>query len=132
MSDGSGTTVNCCGVRWAAVYAERVREMMNTYRQAGGARVYWLTLPTPREPARAQIARTVNAAIEVAAEPWRDQVRILDTVPTFTPSDRYRDSITIGGTPTIVRQADGIHLNDPGSALLAKLVLAELDRDFTR
>ncbi len=55
--------VQCCGIDYAAIYASRVRQMMNTYRQAGAARVYWLTLPSPRDPDRQKIARTVNAAI---------------------------------------------------------------------
>lgn len=105
---------------------------MNTYRQHGVARVYWLTLPTPRDPARAKISQVVNAAVEVAAEPWRDQIRVIDTVPEFTPDGHYRDAITIAGQPTIVRQSDGIHLNDAGSALAEKLVLAAVDQDFTR
>jgi hypothetical protein len=50
----------------------------------------------------------------------------------FTPGNVYRDSMTINGQPTIVRQSDGIHLNDAGSALAEKLVLAAVDRDFTR
>lgn len=132
MPGPTGAQVNCCGAEWAAIYANRVRQMMNTYRQAGVARVYWLTLPTPRDSARRKIAIVVNAAIEVAAEPWRDQVRVLDMVPVFTPGDVYRDSMTIGGQPTIVRQSDGIHLNDAGSALAARLVLRAIDRDFTR
>ncbi len=126
-----GRSVACCGARWAALYAGRIRQMMNTYRQAGVARVYWLTLPTPRDPARARIALVVNAAIAVAAEPWRDQVRVIDTVPVFTPGRRYRDAIGIGGRPTIVRQSDGIHLNDAGSQLAAQLVLAGVRGDFT-
>jgi lysophospholipase L1-like esterase len=124
--------VNCCGAEWAAIYAQRVRQMMNTYRQAGAARVYWLTLPTPRDSARAKISLVVNAAITVAAEPWRDQIRIIDTVPVFTPDNKYRDSMTINGQPTIVRESDGIHLNDAGSSLAAQLVLAAVDQDFTR
>jgi lysophospholipase L1-like esterase len=124
--------VNCCGAEWAAIYAQRVRLMMNTYRQAGAARVYWLTLPTPRDSARAKIAQVVNAAIDVAAEPWRDQIRIIDTVPVFTPGNQYRDAMTIGGQLQIVRQSDGIHLNNAGSALASKLVLAAVDQDFTR
>jgi lysophospholipase L1-like esterase len=132
MPGPGGRTVNCCSAEWAAIYATRVRQMMNTYRQAGAARVYWLTLPTPREGIRQQIARVVNAAIEVAAEPWRDQVRVIDTVPVFTPGNVYRDSMTIKGQPTIVRQSDGIHLNDAGSSLAEKLVLAAVDQDFTR
>jgi lysophospholipase L1-like esterase len=132
MAGPNGKQVNCCSAEWAAIYAGRVRRMMNTYRQAGIARVYWLTLPTPRDSARAKISLVVNAAIEVAAEPWRDQVRIVDTVPVFTPGERYRDSMTVNGVPTIVRQSDGIHLNDAGSTVAANLVLDDIDADFIR
>ena len=132
MPGPTGAQVNCCGPEWAAIYATRVRQMMNTYRQGGAARVYWLTLPTPREALRAQAARAVNAAIEVAAEPWVAQVRVLDMVPIFTPGNVYRDSMNVGGQPTIVRQSDGIHLNDAGSALAGRYVLAAIDGDFTR
>jgi lysophospholipase L1-like esterase len=131
MPGPTGKPVNCCSAQWATIYAERVRRMMNTYRQAGVGRVYWLTLPTPRDSSRAKISRVVNAAIDVASEPWVAQVRVIDTVPVFTPGDRYRDSMTIGGEPTIVRQSDGIHLNDAGSSLAAKLVLSAVEADFT-
>lgn len=131
MPGPGGHQVACCSAEWAAIYASRIRQMMNTYRQAGIARVYWLTLPAPREAARERIALVVNAAIDVAAEPWRDQVRVIDTVPVFTPGERYRDSMSVGGRPTIVRQSDGIHLNDAGSQLAAQLVLSWVSRDFT-
>jgi lysophospholipase L1-like esterase len=123
--------VNCCTAEWAAIYATRARELMNTYRQNGVGRVYWLTLPTPRDHARAMNANVVNAAIDVAAEPWATQVRIINTVPVFTPGGKYRDSMTINGEPTIVRQSDGIHLNDAGSSLAAKIVLQRVRQDFT-
>src|SRR4051794_33705608 len=132
MKGADGQDVNCCGVDYAAIYASRVRQMMNTYRQAGAARVYWLTLPTPRDPARQKIARTVNAAIAVGAEPWRSQVRVFDTVPIFTPGAKYRDAMDVGGTEKIVRESDGIHLNQTGSSHLADLLLPVIDRDFTR
>ncbi|MDQ6811305.1 MAG: hypothetical protein M3Z95_05355, partial [Actinomycetota bacterium] len=109
----------------------RARQMANTYRQNGGSRVYWLTLPTPRGAARQTIARVVNAAIEVAAQPWADQVRVIDTVATFTPGNAYRDAMTVRGSQTIVRLADGIHLNEAGSSLLAGIVLARIGQDFT-
>jgi hypothetical protein len=132
MPDGRGHQIACCGVDWATIYANRVRQMMSTYRQGGRATVYWLTLPAPREAARAQIARVVNAAIEVAAEPWRADVRVLDMVPIFTPGFVYRDSMPVSGEPTLVRQSDGIHLNDAGASLAAKVVLAALAQDFRR
>jgi lysophospholipase L1-like esterase len=131
MAGPEGRQVECCSADWAAIYANRVRKMANTYRQLGAARVYWITLPTPREAARQAIARVVNAAIEVGAQPWADQVRVIDTVPVFTPGNMYRDAMSIKGVQTIVRQADGIHLNDAGSSLLAETVLARIGQDFS-
>jgi hypothetical protein len=132
MPGPNGQQVHCCSAQWAAIYAGRVRVMMNTYRQDGIARVYWLTLPTPRDPARAKISQVVNAAISVAAEPWLDQVRVINTIPLFTPDNKYRDSMTINGEPTLVRESDGIHLNNAGSQLASQLVLGYIDKDFTR
>jgi hypothetical protein len=129
MEGPGGAEVECCGADWAALYADRVRRMTDTFRQDGAARVYWITVPTPRDDDRARISRVVNAALDVAVQPWRAQVRIVDTVATFTPSG-YRDAMPIDGRETIVREADGIHLNEAGAELLADDVLEALRRDF--
>jgi lysophospholipase L1-like esterase len=131
MPGPGGREVECCSAEWAAIYANRVRQIANTYRRNGIARVYWITLPTPRDPARRAIARVVNAAIEVAVAPWAAEIRVIDSVGIFTPGGVYRDSMKIDGTPTIVRRSDGIHLNEAGSELLAGYVLASIGRDFT-
>src|SRR5204863_1525168 len=89
MPGPGGRAVHCCGPGWAALYADRVRRMMNTYRQGGGARVYWLTLPFPRDSRRQEVARAVNAAIAVASVPFRSQVRVIDLEPVFTPGEHY-------------------------------------------
>ncbi len=127
-----GKEVECCGTDYAAAYGNRVRQVMDTYRQDGAAKVYWLTVMTPRDDDQARVAKLVNAAAEVAAQPWAAQVRIIDTVPVFTPGDRYTDAIEVDGHETIVRESDGIHLNDEGSSIAADLVLARIDEDFTR
>jgi lysophospholipase L1-like esterase len=129
MPGPTGRPVACCGPDWAAAYANRVRQVMQTYRRSG-ARVYWLTVPAPREPARQRIERVVNAAVTVAAEPWRTSVRVIDTVPTFTPAGAYRDAMAVAGRQTIVRESDGIHLNEAGAALLAGIVAGVVGRDF--
>jgi hypothetical protein len=131
MPGPAGKEVKCCGPPWAALYAYRVRRMMNTYRRGGTGRVYWLMLPAPRDGDRARIARTVNAAIAVGAAPYRSQVRLLDMNPIFTPGGQYRDAIAVGGHQTIVREADGIHLNDAGAKVAADTVLAAMSRDFS-
>ena len=88
-----GKDIECCGPDYAAAYANRVRQVMDTFRQGGAAKVYWLTVMTPRDADAAKVDEVVNAAIKVAAQPWADQVRIVDTVPIFTPGERYTDSI---------------------------------------
>ena len=132
MPVAGGGEVKCCGPEWAAEYASRVRRMMNTYRQDGDARVYWLTLPLPRDGERQRIARAVNAAIDVAAVPYRSHVRILDMTETFTPDDRYTDTLEIDGQDRIVREPDGIHLNDEGAGVAAEAVRGAMEEDFGR
>lgn len=130
MPGPDGKDVSCCGPEWAAIWANRARQLMTTYAQNGAARVYWLTVPTARDPDRAPITDAVNAAVYAAAAPWRSEVRVLDMGEIFTPEDRFRNAIDVDGRETIVREPDGIHLNDAGSALAADEVEAALARDF--
>ena len=132
MPGPDGKDISCCSPEWAAVYANRVRQVIDTYRQDGKAKVYWLTVPLPRDPARQRIASVVNQSVAVAAQPWRSQVRIIDTDEYFAPDSRYSDSIKIDGNDQIVRESDGIHLNDAGSSVLADRLLDRIDLDFTR
>jgi hypothetical protein len=125
-----GRSIACCGPAWAAQYATRARRMMQTYRRSGAARVYWLLLPGQRSAPRQLIARSVNAAILAAAQPYRAQVRVLDMNAIFTPGGRYRASMPVNGRNTIVREPDGIHLNEAGAGLAADIVLERMKADF--
>ena len=127
---GAGGPIRCCGADWAAAWAFRARSMIETYRRGGRARVYWLTVPAPRDSGRARISRAVNAAIGVAAEPYRAQARVLDMAALFTPGFRYRDAMDVGGRRALVREPDGIHLNARGAAVAADAVVDALRRDF--
>jgi hypothetical protein len=87
--------------------------------------VYWVTIPTPRDPDRQAIGRVVNAAIRVAVQPWRSQVRVIDSAALVSPRG-YQDALD----GRIVRASDGIHLNEAGAQLLADSVLDRLNDDF--
>jgi lysophospholipase L1-like esterase len=126
----AGKSYPCCGPQWAAAYATRARTVMNTFRQGGAARVYWLLLPAPRDPARQKISRTVNLADTAASDPYRAQVRMLDMGVIFTPGGKYRDAMSVNGSDQIVRQADGIHLNQAGASIAADAVLRALRTDY--
>lgn len=125
-----GKNFHCCGPEWAATYANHARAVMNTFRQAGQARVYWLLLPGPRDPDRQKISKVVNLADTVAAQPYRAQIRLLDMSAIFTPDFKYRDAMPVSGEDTIVRQADGIHLNQAGASVAADEVLKALRADY--
>ena len=132
MEAPNGAQVECCGAQWAAIYANRVRQMANTYRQDGAARVYWITLPTPREsrtpgdrPGRQRGDRSRGAA--VGRPDARDQHRSGLHAGRRLPR---RDGASTA-PQTIVREADGIHLNEAGSSLLAGIVLQRIGEDFT-
>jgi uncharacterized protein len=130
MPGPNGKDVSCCGAEWAAIWANRARQMMDNYRQHGTAKVYWLTVPAARDPDRKPIVDAVNAAVYAAAAPYRSQVRVVDLNSVFTPGDRFREAMEVDGSETIVREPDGIHLNRDGSALAAEIVEREVARDF--
>ena len=132
LPGAGGKQIDCCGPDWAAVYAGRVRRLMDNYRQGGVARVYWLGVPLPRDARRQRVQRTVNAAFDVAAQPWRSQVRLLDLTSVFTRNGKYRDAMEVDGRKQIVREPDGIHLNRKGAEVAADLVLKAVRRDFAR
>jgi lysophospholipase L1-like esterase len=131
MTTADGATLQCCGAEWEAEFASRVGKMMDNYLAEGDTRLYWLTIPTQRDPARLQISEAVNRSIAAEAAKRSEAVEVIDTVATFTP-DGYTDAIAIDGEETIVRESDGIHLNDDGSGLAAEIVLEAIDSDFER
>jgi len=125
-----GRDVECCSAAWAAEYATRTRAVIDAYRRGGAKRIYWLTLPAPREGARAAITRVVNDAIRVAAAGFGAPVQVVEAAGLFSPGFRYRDGLEIGGRERLVRDPDGIHLNERGAELLADRLLERLGRDF--
>jgi hypothetical protein len=127
-----GEQIKCCSAQWAAVYAGRARRLMDTYRQGGDARVYWLGVPLPRDARRQEVQRTVNAAFEVAAQPWRSTVHLLDLTSVFTPNGKYRDAMEVDGRKQIVREPDGNHLNRTGAEVAAELVVEAVRQDFPK
>lgn len=126
----AGKSYKCCGPEWAAAYATRARTVMNTFRQAGEARVYWMLLPAPRDEDRRRIAQVINLAGTVAASPYGAQVRLLDMSEIFTPGFAFRSAMDVDGKETLVRQPDGIHLNQAGNAIAADAVVEAMRADY--
>jgi lysophospholipase L1-like esterase len=127
---GGGGEVACCTAAWAAEYATRVRAMVDAYRRGGARRIYWMTVPAARDDDVRRVQRVVNAALRVALAPYGAQVRVVDAEALFTPGGVFREGMPVDGRERLVRDPDGIHLNDRGAAVLADAVLARLREDF--
>lgn len=127
MLDSRGREVPCCRRGWIDAYALAAADVMRSYA-AGGRRVYWLTLPGPRDTARIRVVAAVNAALTRAAR-REDRVRLIDLVERFTPGYRYRRAIRVDGRRRVVRARDGVHLNARGGAIAARMVRRALVRD---
>jgi hypothetical protein len=117
----NGAKVECCEEPWIALYGERVRKMAQTYLRAGRGKVFWLTPPLPRDPDRLKINVAVNAGIEQGAL-GLDGVKVIRVDQLFSPNGVFEEVIRYRGRDVRVRDADGVHLNISGTAIMAQLL----------
>ncbi len=108
----------CCGARWRALYAGRMRRMIAIY-----GRTIWMTLPAPKDPGLRDVFRKVNAAIRAGVA---GRAELLDVVPLFTPRFRYRRIMPWRGEQVVVRQLDGVHLGHEGVKIASDVVVDAL------
>jgi lysophospholipase L1-like esterase len=121
--------VGCCGDAWVEAYAKRAGTMMRAYARHNRGLVYWLTLPAPRPAQWRSVYPAVNRAVKRAAARSGGAARVLDIARTFTPGNRFRDSMVWHGRRTSVRQPDGVHLSPAGASIAEALVERRLRKD---
>jgi hypothetical protein len=119
---GAGDTddfriARCCGERWVAAYARRVRRMGRAYGNA-----YWLTIPAPAHPDLARVHRAINRAI-VRSVPF------LDLRPVFSSDGKFHRRMRWGGELRTVRASDGVHLSPWGSLIASAVIGDALDAE---
>jgi hypothetical protein len=124
-----GPVATCCGQAWIEAFAKRTESMMASYLRGGAGRVYWFTLPTPRNGAAQPVFRAINRAYAIAAASFAYGVELIDLVPVFTPGGRYRQDMTYEGRTVDVREPDGYHLSLGGDAIAASILLGRLRAD---
>jgi lysophospholipase L1-like esterase len=124
MTSADGGEHPCCDAGWVAEYARRVRRTMVTYLRAGRGRVFWMTIPAPRDPKRVPTFAAVNEAILRAAS-GLPRLRVLRMDTLFSP-DGFRMTMPYRGKTVRVREEDGIHLNVLGTKIAAREVAAAM------
>jgi hypothetical protein len=129
MITPAGTSVACCEQPWTDEYRRRLGEIVTSYERGGRGRVYWLTIPLPRQAQRRPITAVVNATIR-AATAGVVGVTLVPLDRLFTP-DGYRDVMRYRGHNVRVRDVDGLHLSLEGQAIAAREV-ASVIRATTR
>jgi uncharacterized protein len=109
--------------RWLPEYRRRVGALMDQLR-AGDRLVVWLGQPPMRDAGFGSRMALVNQAAmaEAATRPW---VVFVDTAPLLGDANRAFAELLpdASGSPTDMRQDDGIHLTRAAGDLLAAHVL---------
>jgi len=129
LPNPAGRLVNCCDTAWIEAFARRARSMMASYLRHGSGRVYWFTLPAPRDALSARYFRAINQAYVSAAASFPLGVRLLDIRPVFTPGGRYRDSMVYQGRQITVREPDGYHLSPGGNGIATTILIRAMRAD---
>lgn len=114
---------------WRAEYTRRAEVCMRIWAQDGTHRVYWLSVPPARNPAWAATDVQINVALRDAARRVPG-ARFLNVLAPVTNHGHYADFVLRHGQQTLVREPDGVHLNETGSEIVASEVLPVIVRDW--
>lgn len=112
---------------WIAAYERRVGAMLRSYLRTG--RVYWLTLPTPRDAGLARVFRVNDRAVARAVRKAGPRAAVVDITPAVTRGGRFARKLVVDGRRQAVRQLDGVHLAPAGARVASRVVRARLQAD---
>ena len=115
---------------WREEYARRVGAVMDVLR-AEDRIVFWVGLPPMRDEGFDRRAAVMNEIYEreASSRPW---MTYLDTRSIFgdEDGDYVERKADPGGELVDLRQADGVHLSQPGATRLARVMLDLIDREI--
>jgi hypothetical protein len=114
---------------WTREYQRRAEICMRIWIHGGARRIYWLAMPPARDPSWAYDDAQIDSALRRAAARVPG-AEYLDILGPITDHGRYADYVYANGQPELVREADGVHVNLAGSALVAHEVLRVLAREW--
>ncbi len=83
--------------------------------------MYWLTIPAPREQARAPLYEAVNEAVRLLASEIGPAMHVVPVASVVSPGG-FQNTITYEGLRIAPRSPDGIHLDHAGACVERSLV----------
>lgn len=115
---------------WRREYRRRVDSIMDGLI-AKRELVFWIGLPIVRDPAQNRRFRVISRIEREEAAKRPGWVSFIDTYRLFEDAQGgYADYLPVHGSLVDVRTGDGIHFQPAGGELIARRVLAALQRRF--
>jgi len=116
---------------WTVEYRRRVAVVMDTVLRSG-AYLVWIGLPITNDPEQTARFDTINAVVQSQAAKRPGRVSYLDTYFFFAGDDggyaQYVENDS--GRLVKMRADDGVHFERAAGDLIARKVLAQLNRRF--
>jgi uncharacterized protein len=110
---------------WKAHYKRNVGQFF-TIGKEGGAQMFWVSVPIVSPLGRSEYWQLVRAIQQRTA--GQHHVFYIDSDKTLSPGGVYHEYLRINGQVTQVRVSDGVHLEPPGSSILANAVLLDVEK----
>lgn len=124
LKDATGRVVLFGTQEWEKEYALRVGRIMDELIKGGAQKIIWLLLPDMKEPVQQTYAQFVNTLFEreAATEARKDKVVLFDMRPLLSrkPGTFSLYVMAPNGAALTVRDADGVHLTNPGAQRVAQ------------
>jgi hypothetical protein len=114
---------------WTREYERRAEIVMRAWIHHGVRRVYWLSMPPAGNKTYSHDYRQIDVALKRAAANVPG-VEYIDVNGPITNGGRYSAYVRVNGVETLVRELDGIHINDAGSKVVAGEVIPLIEREW--
>lgn len=116
---------------WRKEYGRRVGGIMDLANRAG-THVVWIGLPQTSDPTQTARFDVINAVVATEARRRPRKVTYIDTYTTFaSDTGGYAEYLpNASGDLQKVRADDGVHFERAGGDIIARLVIASLNRTY--
>lgn len=130
MVVANGAILPASSPAWTREYQRRAEVVMRVWLAGGARRVYWLSMPPARSALWAHNIAQIDLALRRAVRQVGGGARYLNVLGPITNHGAYADFVLEHGQEVLIREPDGLHLNEAGSQLVTNQVWARLQHDW--
>jgi len=120
-----GNAVQFPSAAWQQAYVARVRSLVTEAVDAG-AYVAWVGLPIMQQASYSQGAQILDKLYQQGTAAVANATYLSTWSLLANPSGQFETNASVNGTPTTLREIDGIHLSFAGEDVVGTYVLRKL------